>query len=165
MAAGKYSEWLEPQGLATLQAMAAEGLDYGQMAQQMGISESTLREWRKIHPAISAALKRGRIHAIAEVENSLHRRATGYTIEVRKPIKVKRIELDPKTGRKLREIEEIQLVPEELHVPADTTAAIFYLTNRKPEAWRRNGAEVMISGEDNGTGVLMLPERAAEGPE
>lgn len=156
----KYLTWQEPHNLELLEAMAAEGLDFAQIAEKIRISESTLREWRKKYPAISAAIKRGRDHAIAEVENALHKRALGYNVPIRKAIKVKRVEYDEKTGRRLREHEEVVEAIEEMHVPSDTTAAIFYLTNRKPEAWRRNGAEVATDGDESGTGVLMLPERS-----
>lgn len=163
MAIAKYAEWLEEKNLELLKAWAKEGLDFSQIAKNMGVSESTLREWRKNHPAISAALKHGRAHAIAEVENALHKRALGYTVELKKAIKVKIIDYDPKTQRKIREREEIAIGIDEMHVPADTTAQIFYLTNRKPETWKRNRPEVMSDGEDNGTGVLILPEATERG--
>ena len=98
------------------------------------------------------------------MENALHKRATEYTVELKKAIKVKVIDYDPQTQRKIREREEIAIGVDEMHVPADTTAQIFYLTNRKPEVWKRNRPEVMSDGEDNGTGVLILPE-AREGAE
>lgn len=163
MAIAKYKEWQEAENLELLTAWAKEGLDFAQIARNMGISESTLREWRKNYPAISAALKHGRAHAIAEVENALHKRALGYTVELKKAIKVKIIDYDPQTQRKIREREEIAIGVDEMHVPPDTTAQIFYLTNRKPEAWKRNRPELTGDGEDNGTGVLILPEATERG--
>lgn len=162
MAIAKYAEWLEEKNLELLTAWAKEGLDFSQIAKNMGVSESTLREWRKNHPAISAALKHGRAHAIAEVENALHKRALGYTVELKKAIKVKVIDYDPQTQRKIREREEIAIGVDEMHVPADTTAQIFYLTNRKPEAWKRNRPEVISDGED-GTGVIIIEEASERG--
>lgn len=157
MAQGKYAEWLEPESLALLTAWAREGLDYAQMATNMGISESTFREWRKKYPALSAAVKHGRAHAIAEIENALHKRAAGYTVPVRKAFKVRIVDYDENTGRRLREHEEIVEAIEEVHVPPDTTAQIFYLTNRKPDEWKRNRAEVIEDAETGETGVVMLP--------
>ena len=163
MAIAKYKEWQEAENLELLTAWAKEGLDFAQIARNMGVSESTLREWRKNYPAISAALKHGRAHAIAEVENALHERALGYTVELKKAIKVKIIDYDPQTQRKIREREEIAIGVDEMHVPPDTIAQIFYLTNRKPEAWKRKRPEVIGDGEDNGTGVLILPEATERG--
>ena len=161
MALEKYKDWLEPKSLELLTAWAREGLDFSQIAKNVGVSESTLREWRKNHPAIAAAIKHGRAHAIAEVENALHKRALGYTVELKKAIKVKVIDYDPSTQRKIREREEIAIGVDEMHVPADTTAQIFYLTNRKPEEWKRNRPEVINDGEDENTGVLIV-EAATE---
>lgn len=158
MAAGKYTDWLEPEGLGLLTAWAREGLDYQQMAENIGVSASTFRLWREKYPAISAAVKHGRAHAVAEVENALHRRAVGYTVEVKKAIKLRRVEYDPQTQRKIREYEELAVGTEEMHVPPDTTAQIFYLTNRKPEDWKRNRMEAATDAEDSGTGVLYLAE-------
>lgn len=158
MAAGKYAEWLEPESLGLLTAWAREGLDYQQMADNMGISASTFRAWRGTYPAISAAVKHGRAHAIAAVENALHKRSVGYTVEIKKAFKLRRVEYDPQTQRKIREYEELAMATEEMHVPADTTAQIFYLTNRKPEEWKRNRVEMRDDGEDESTGVLLLPD-------
>ena len=163
MAIEKYKEWLEEKSLGLLTAWAREGLDFAQIAKNMGISRETLNVWRKKYPDISDAIKHGRAHAIAEVENALHKRATGYTVELKKAIKVKVIDYDPKTQRKIREREEIAIGIDEMHVPPDTTAQIFYLTNRKPETWKRNRPEVMSDGEDNGTGVLVLAEATERG--
>lgn len=55
---------------------------------------------------------------------------------MKKPIKVRKVEYNDETGKKIREVEEIVETVEEVHVPADTTAQIFWLKNRKPEAWR-----------------------------
>lgn len=160
MAAGKYADWLEPEGLGLLTAWAREGLDYQQMADNMGVSASTFRLWREKYPAISAAVKHGRAHAVAEVENALHRRAVGYTVEVRRAIKLRRVEYDPQTQRKIREYEELATGIEEQHVPPDTTAQIFYLTNRKPEDWKRNRVEAVADDGGGASGVLYLPEAA-----
>ena len=40
------------------------------------------------------------------------------------------------SGRKVAEYERIEYIEEEVHVPADTTAQIFWLKNRKPNEWR-----------------------------
>lgn len=44
MAIAKYKEWQEEKNLELLTAWAKEGLDFSQIAKNMGISESTLRE-------------------------------------------------------------------------------------------------------------------------
>jgi hypothetical protein len=61
---------------------------------------------------------------------ALHRKAVGYTAPVKKTYKLKRVEYDPDSGKKLSEYEELQTGIDEAHVPADTRAEIFWLQNR-----------------------------------
>jgi len=153
MPAGKYAEWLEPDGLLRLEAWARDGLTLEQIAHNCGCSLTTIKDWRNKYPAISAALKKGRDVADIEVENALHRKALGYTVEVRKTFKVKRVEYNENTGKRISEVEELMTALDEVHIPADTTAQIFWLKNRRPEQWRdkqpendREGAnEVRVS--------------------
>lgn len=166
MAAGKYQEWLTDDGIQLLKALAARGLELGEIAEEIGVSASTLREWRKKHPAISAALSRGRAHARGIAENSLFKRANGYTIDIKKPIKVRVVDYDPQTQRKIREREEVQEAVEQHHIPADTQALIFYLTNVAPEDWKRNPVEdTYDENEAATTGVIFMQEATEIGEE
>lgn len=148
---GKYTEWLEAESLEVIEGWAMAGWDFEMIAEGMGVSTSTLREWRKKFPAISAALKRGRAQAIARVENSLFRRAVGYTYNEDTFVE----KVNEQTGEK--EIVLTKRVTK--HVPADTTAQIFLLTNRSPDEWKRNRTEVLLDDDDKGTGVIMLAEK------
>ena len=100
----------------------------------MGVSYSTLKEWINKFSAISASLKKGKAPVDIEVENALLKRATGYTVRVQKPVKVK-------TKRQLKdkgtiEEEHIEFVDEEIYIAPDTTAQIYWLKNRRPDKWR-----------------------------
>lgn len=100
----------------------------------MGIAAGTLYAWLKDHDEISDAIKKGKAPVDIEVENALFKRATGYTVKVNKPIKVK-------TKRQLKdkgtiEEEHIELVEEEIYIAPDTTAQIYWLKNRRPDKWR-----------------------------
>ena len=75
MAKGKYKEWLEPDGLLLISAWARDGLTDEQIADNMGVSRSTLNEWKKKYPDISDTLKRGKEVVDIEVENALYRAA------------------------------------------------------------------------------------------
>ena len=122
MAKGKYQEWLEPDGLLKLEGYARDGLIDEQIAKNMGIALSTLKLWKNGHPAILAALKRGKEVIDIEVENALYKRAIGYTYE-----EVKEEEMPD--GRIRRTVTTKE-------VAGDTTAQIFWLKNRKPAEWR-----------------------------
>lgn len=71
VAKGKYQKWLEPEGLQLLEGWARDGLIDEQIAKNMGISYSTLKEWKNKYSAISATLKKGKEVVDYEVENAL----------------------------------------------------------------------------------------------
>lgn len=75
MAKGKYQEWLTPEGLLRIEGWARDGLTDEQMAENIGISTSTLYEWKKSHPEISEALKKSKDVADRMVENALFKNA------------------------------------------------------------------------------------------
>lgn len=134
MAKGKYEQWLTPEGLLKIEGWARDGLTTEQIAECMGISRSTLNEWIKKHPDISDTIKKNKEIADRKVENSLYERALGGLHKVLKAFKVKETYYD-KQGRKC-EKEHIETATEEIYIPGDTTAQIFWLKNRKPEVWK-----------------------------
>ncbi len=83
------------------------------------------------------------------VEEALFRRACGYKVTVKKTYKVKRIEYDETTGKKLSEREELECGIEEEHVPADVRVCAYYLNNRDPARWREHPADAS-DGEPDG---------------
>lgn len=132
----KYDRWLTEEGLLKITGWARDGLIDKQIAHNMGVGASTLREWKGQFPEIAEALRKGKEVVDREVENALFKSAIGYTMKVRKPVKVRLVDYDPNTGRKIRETETWQAVEEEVHIPANVTAQIFWLKNRKPDQWR-----------------------------
>lgn len=160
MANPKYEEWLTPEGLILLEGWARDGLTNEQIASNMGIAESTLYNWKNDHLEILEALKKGKEVADYQVENALFKRALGYSYEEKKYAAIDMdqeeydevverelevfhrlhptasteergafIESIPRTKRVLVEVKTKDVAP-------DTTAAIFWLKNRKPHEWR-----------------------------
>ena len=136
MAKSKAEKWLEPDGLLRIEGWARDGLTEEQIAKNMGVSRSTLSDYKVKYPDILRAIKNSKEVADREVENALFHKATGYTVKLKKPMKVRHVEYDEVSGRKVAEYERIEYIEEEVHVPADTTAQIFWLKNRKPNEWR-----------------------------
>ena len=62
--------------------------------------------------------------------------------------KVRKIDYDS-SGKKIREYEELQTGYDEVHVPPDTTAQIFWLKNRRPDRWRDKPVELSNSETNN----------------
>lgn len=118
----KIDEWLEPDRLTLLNGWARNGLTDEQIATNMQIATSTFYEWKKKHSKFSEALKKGKEIVDIEVENALLKKALGYTITLNK--------------QKVTKDGDVIDIEEEVHVPPDTTAQIFWLKNRKPKNWR-----------------------------
>lgn len=133
MAKGKYEQWLEPEGLLKLESWARDGLTDEQIASNIGISRATLYVWKKEHPSISDALKKGKEVVDIQVENALLKRALGYQYD--------EIKIEESDDGYKRTVTTKEVVP-------DTTAQIFWLKNRRPHMWR-DKKDVAMSGEVN----------------
>lgn len=130
----KVDEWLTPDGLLLLKGWARNGLKDTLIAKNMGITAKTLYEWKNKYSNIREALKKGKEPADIEVEDALFKAAIGYYVTVKEPIKVK-------TKKQLKdkgtiEEEHVEFIEKETYIPPNPTAIIFWLKNRKPEAWR-----------------------------
>ena len=121
MAKGKYEYWLTPEGLLKLEGWARDGLTDEQIAANIGISRSTLNAWKDRYSDISDTLKRGKDVVDRQVENALLKRALGYEYDEVK----EKFECGVMTERTVTKKE---VVP-------DVTAQIFWLKNRRREAW------------------------------
>lgn len=146
---GRYEEWLTEDGLTRLTGWARDGLTNIQIAQNIGVGERTFSEWVIRFPAISAALKKGKEPVDIQVENALLRRALGYDYEET----ITEME-DLGGGRTKKHVRKVTK-----HVPADTTAQIFWLKNRKPKQWREKmEAAVNVDVEDLSPLVELLKD-------
>lgn len=126
MAKGKWEKWIEPDHLLILGAWARDGLTDEDIAHNIGISRSTLKEWKKKIPAISATLNTNKAIADIRVENALFKKAIGCTVKEKVISKIKNP--DGTVTETERTVER--------ELPPDTTAGIFWLKNRKPKDWR-----------------------------
>ena len=156
----KYENWITEEGLVRIEGWACDGLTEEQIARNIGVSRSTLNEWKKIFPDISDTLKKGKEYADRKVEKSLFERAIGYSVSLKKPIKVREIKYN-KSGKRV-ETEKVIYADEEIHIPADVTAQIFWLKNRKPDVWRDKITGDMSMKIENDGFIEALKGQAAE---
>lgn len=123
----KYTEWLTEEGLIQIEGWARDGLIDEQIAQNMGISYSTFKDWKKKFSDFSAVLKRGKEVVDRQVENALLKTAVGYVYEE---------ETVTNTG---------EVVTVRKYSKPNTTAQIFWLKNRKRGQWT-DKSEVEVTG-------------------
>jgi phage FluMu gp28-like protein len=93
-----------------------------ELADFFQVNEDTINEWKKVHVEFSESIKGGKAQADAEVADKLFKRATGYEH------KAVKISASPDGREHVTEYDE--------RYPPDTTAAIFWLKNRRPDLWR-----------------------------
>lgn len=91
------------------------------LADLFDVTETTINNWKIDFPAFFESIKKGKAIADAEVAEKLFQRATGYSHP----------DVDIKAF-------EGQIIVTDIvkHYPPDTTAAIFWLKNRKSSQWR-----------------------------
>ncbi len=155
MARDKFSLWKETFGLEELRCFASNGLSDEELAIRIGIGLSLFRRWKKKYSEFREAIELGRREADFAVVKALYKKATGYNVSLSKTYKLKRVDYDPETGKKLREYEELATGIDETYVPADLRAETFWLKNRQPEAWSE-GKEKNICEEAGG--IIEIPE-------
>ena len=129
-----YNDWITEENLLRISDWARDGLTDADMAKNIGIARSTFCEWKKKSPELSDILKKSKEVADIIIENALYKRATGYSVMLKKTFKVKDIIYE--NGKKVKETEKLVEGYDEMYIPADTTAQIFWLKNRKPNEWR-----------------------------
>lgn len=99
------------------------------------ISRATFYNWQKENPAFAHAISEAREQLrqmlVCEAEKSLLKKVQGYTVD---EIKVKTVPGRDENGEPVQKVLEQTTITK--HIPPDTTAIIFTLTNREPETWK-----------------------------
>lgn len=129
MAGGRPTSF-KPEYTAQAVKLCALGATDIEMADFFGVDVRTFYRWKNERPEFCQALKAGKEAADERVERSLYHRAVGYTHDAVK-IFMPAWAREP-VHAKYRE-----------HVPPDTTAMIFWLKNRRPDAWRDKSEQVI----------------------
>ena len=91
------------------------------VAEFFEVDERTVNRWKLAHPEFCQSVKVGKAEADDRVEQSLYRKATGYSFDSEKIFQYEGNVVRAATVE---------------HVPPSDTAAIFWLKNRRKEEWR-----------------------------
>lgn len=106
---------------AMARGMYLMGATNQEVAAEFDISTWTLFKWRMRHKEFAEACKLGMDAADERVKESFYHRAVGYTYDATKFFSYE----GDVIAQHYKE-----------HVPPDTQAAKFWLTNRKPDEWK-----------------------------
>lgn len=144
-----------------VEGWARDGLSDEQIAKNMGISTTTLYEWKKRHPEFLDAFKKGKQVVNVELENALFKKAVGAKTTTT-TYRVAKVDDNVLKARRLRFADEyMKEHPEaskkeallaatehvdthekiiwsivESQLPPDTGALMFLMKNRMPEKYR-----------------------------
>lgn len=143
-------EWLEEDQLMLLSSWARDGYTLKDISNKMGVSYSTLMQWRKDYPEINKALQKGREFVDYQVENALLKSALGYKT---KEVKVITIMRKGVLVEEQREVTDKETAP-------NVAAIQTWLFNRKPDKWKRNRDNLLELDEED-TRIQVTVTRAA----
>lgn len=116
-------EKYKPEFVRVAKKMSELGAVDEEIAEAIGVSVRTLFRWKAKYPDFCQAIKTAKAPADDRVSMSLYHRAVGYS--------------HPDSDIKVIN-GEIVITEITKHYPPDTTACIFWLTNRRPDLWRKN---------------------------
>jgi hypothetical protein len=120
MAGGRPTKY-KAEYVAQAKKLVQLGATDAELADFFEVTISTISLWKVKHEEFSEALKLGKEVADKRVEEALYHRAMGYSHE----------------DTDIRVVDGCVVeTPMIKHYPPDTTAAIFWLKNRKPAEWR-----------------------------
>lgn len=139
----------QPAFVEQARKLAALGATDREAAEFFNVNEATLYRWKHEFADFCEALRVGKETADARVEQSLYRRAVGYSHDSVK------IAINAQGA-----VTEAPFVE---HYPPDTTAAIFWLKNRKPAEWRDVRSQE-VSGPGGGPVEVARIERVIVRP-
>lgn len=126
-----------------------------ELATFFNVCESTINNWKISNPEFMESIKKGKDLADAHIATKLFDRASGAEVKKQQAFKVKEVTYE--NGKRLKETEKIELVELTEVIAPDTTAAIFWLKNRKPEYWR-DKQDIQIDNEGAPTIVINPPK-------
>ena len=130
MPAGRPTAY-KPEYVDQAAKLCALGATDDEIADFFGVTRTTIYRWKIEHEEFCNAIKSAKEAANERVERSLYQKAVGYTFD---------------TVKIFQHQGEVINAPYREHVPPDTTAAIFWLKNRRKESWRDKFA---IGGADD----------------
>lgn len=130
----KYNTHIKP-NFHIIKDMCRNGATENQIMKALDVGHDSWYRYKREQTEFSELLKENKMMVDSKVENELLERALGGEVREEKAIKIKET-IYSESGRKLKDIEKIEIVEVKRDIPGDTTAQIFWLKNRRPRQWR-----------------------------
>jgi hypothetical protein len=111
----------DEEAFTTLSWLIAEGYTDNQLSTYYGVSRMSIGNWKRSHEEIMECFRANASTPDDKVERALFERATGYDLVETK--------VNVSEGR-------VILTDVIKHIPPDTTAATYWLNNRRPDKWK-----------------------------
>lgn len=131
------------------------GLTDKQMADLLGIVESTFNKWKIDYPEFSESIRAGKMDADANVASTLYKRSLGHTQKKQLAFKVKAYD------EKDRQVEKVEIIEVEEYYPPSDSAINMWLSNRQRKTWGSK-SEIEHSGELKGKTTIVFSKGAKE---
>ena len=138
----------DPSFVERAAGMCLAGATDVEVADELGVSVSTLYNWRAKYPDFLAAIRYGKEHADERVERSLYQRAVGFEYPA--------VRIFMPAGAATPVFAQYR----EFH-PPDTNAAKHWLNNRRPDDWREKTTNEH-TGEGGGPLVFTVKNAGEE---
>jgi len=134
--------------LAEIRKLVEQGVPDYDIAAQLHVSPRAWKEWKKKYPEMREMYENANQKLVARVVNALYKAACGYTTVEKKTVR--------KNGQKWTE-------ETEKYIPPNTTAAVFFLTNRAPDEWKhRNTLSSLHLVQKNEYNIELAEKRIQE---
>lgn len=153
----KWNQFNTEKNLQIIAAKRQLGWTDEQLIAFIGIAESTFYDWKKKHSEFSEALKDGKEYADTQIQNAMYERAIGIEKVVYKGVLAKKVTYNS-SGKRIKEEQEVKMVPETIFVPPDPRCLMFWMTNRTPEDWKQK-QQTELSGSISVDADINLEER------
>lgn len=137
----KIDFWLSKEGILLLEGFSRDGKSIHLIAKEIGVSDSTLHDWKRAYPQINRALSQTREVVIRTLENVAMKSALGYTTSVIKPMAVKKAIRDD--NDKIIGYEEVvEYVVEEEFIKPEWNMQQFLLKNIAPDKYKGDAKQI-----------------------
>lgn len=163
MPRSKYESHVAPY-LDKITKWAEQGASQDEIAGKLNLAVSTFKLYlskgykgEAPYSDLTDCFLKGCAESDDEVQAALYKSALGYNAPVAKNFKLKETIYDETTGKKIRETEKLVTAYDEVHVPANVTAQMFWLANRRTDRWKYKPEANTGDDEKESTGVVELP--------